>query len=130
MPKKALRNTDEGNEKTVAINDLNMPKNALRKTGEGNEKTAVVARNLHKDSAEELRKSLARSAPYLQVNFPSCLIRFSLYLNLKYSDLRILCGSEIFPAHRCIVCPRSGFFAGACDSEFQVQPPTLYQSLN
>ncbi|KAI9737356.1 MAG: hypothetical protein M1834_009510 [Cirrosporium novae-zelandiae] len=36
----------------------------------------------------------------------------------KYSDLTISCGGKEFPVHRAIVCPRSPFFAAACDGEF------------
>ncbi|KAN0074894.1 BTB/POZ fold [Elaphomyces granulatus] len=43
----------------------------------------------------------------------------SLYLNPKYSDLTIICGTEAFSAHRNIVCSRSAYFARACDGEFK-----------
>ena len=43
----------------------------------------------------------------------------------KYSDLTIRCGLEEFKAHRSIVCPRSKFFAAACDSGFEVSHPVL-----
>ncbi|KAH0543146.1 hypothetical protein FGG08_002491 [Glutinoglossum americanum] len=36
----------------------------------------------------------------------------------KYSDLTICCDSREFKVHRAIVCPRSRFFAAACDGEF------------
>ncbi|KAH0556868.1 hypothetical protein GP486_005347 [Trichoglossum hirsutum] len=36
----------------------------------------------------------------------------------KYSDLTIICGNREFNVHRSIVCPRSRFFAAACDGEF------------
>jgi hypothetical protein len=38
----------------------------------------------------------------------------------KYSDLTIICGNREFNIHRSIVCPRSRFFAAACDGEFLV----------
>ena len=38
----------------------------------------------------------------------------------KYSDLTVRCGSEEFKIHRAIVCPRSKFFAAACDGQFRV----------
>ncbi|KAL1993463.1 hypothetical protein VTN49DRAFT_3412 [Thermomyces lanuginosus] len=43
----------------------------------------------------------------------------SLYRDPKYSDLTIVCGTEKFAVHRCIVCPRSQFFARACDGDYQ-----------
>ncbi|KAI9784353.1 MAG: hypothetical protein M1839_002414 [Geoglossum umbratile] len=36
----------------------------------------------------------------------------------KYSDLTIICGNREFNVHRSIVCPRSRFFAAACDGKF------------
>ncbi|QKX59218.1 uncharacterized protein TRUGW13939_06350 [Talaromyces rugulosus] len=43
----------------------------------------------------------------------------SLYLNPQYSDLTIICGTEVFPAHRNIVCPRSAYFARSCGGNFK-----------
>jgi len=43
----------------------------------------------------------------------------SLFLSPKYSDLTIVCGNETFSAHRNIVCPRSNYFARACDGNFK-----------
>ncbi|KAI9781051.1 MAG: hypothetical protein M1839_006326 [Geoglossum umbratile] len=43
----------------------------------------------------------------------------SLFQSDKYSDLTITCGSEIFKVHRAVVCPRSKFFAAACDGRFK-----------
>ncbi|CAF9909829.1 hypothetical protein IMSHALPRED_008480 [Imshaugia aleurites] len=37
----------------------------------------------------------------------------------KYSDLTVRCGADEFKLHRAIVCPRSEFFAAACDGPFQ-----------
>ncbi|EEH41671.1 hypothetical protein PAAG_03234 [Paracoccidioides lutzii Pb01] len=42
----------------------------------------------------------------------------SLYQNKKYTDLTVVAGSEAFQVHRSIVCPRSAFFAAACDGNF------------
>ncbi|KAF7169365.1 hypothetical protein CNMCM5623_002128 [Aspergillus felis] len=43
----------------------------------------------------------------------------SQFLNPKYSDLSIMCGDEVFPAHRNIVCPQSTYFEIACDGRFK-----------
>lgn len=43
-----------------------------------------------------------------------------LFQSSKYSDLTVRCGSEEFKLHRAIICPRSTFFAAACDGHFQV----------
>jgi hypothetical protein len=39
----------------------------------------------------------------------------------KYSDLTISCGDRVFNVHRAVVCPRSSFFAAACDGKFLVR---------
>ncbi|KAI2715869.1 hypothetical protein DTO012A7_3357 [Penicillium roqueforti] len=36
-----------------------------------------------------------------------------------YSDLIIVCRDDEYAVHKCILCPRSDFFAKACDSGFQ-----------
>ena len=38
------------------------------------------------------------------------------------SDMTVRCGSEEFKLHKAIVCPRSKFFAEACDGQFEVIP--------
>ncbi|TKA62077.1 hypothetical protein B0A49_13128 [Cryomyces minteri] len=43
----------------------------------------------------------------------------TLHLGGKYSDLTILSGTKSYAVHRAIVCPRSGFFDGACSNQFQ-----------
>lgn len=45
------------------------------------------------------------------------MIRFALRSG-KYSDLKLVCGSETFNVHRVIVCMQSKFFAAACDGKF------------
>ncbi|PYI07400.1 hypothetical protein BO78DRAFT_282698, partial [Aspergillus sclerotiicarbonarius CBS 121057] len=42
-----------------------------------------------------------------------------LFLSTKWSDLTIVCGDKTFPAHRCVVCPQSSYFARACDGNFK-----------
>ena len=37
-----------------------------------------------------------------------------------YADMTVRCDSTEFKLHRAIVCPRSKFFAAACDGQFQV----------
>ncbi|KAF5007467.1 hypothetical protein FDECE_6205, partial [Fusarium decemcellulare] len=37
----------------------------------------------------------------------------------SYSDLTVVCGADHYKVHKVIICPRSGFFAGACESIFQ-----------
>ncbi|KAF4459178.1 speckle-type poz [Fusarium albosuccineum] len=37
----------------------------------------------------------------------------------SYSDLTIVCGTDRHKVHKAIICPRSKFFASACDSKFQ-----------
>ncbi|PVI05416.1 hypothetical protein DM02DRAFT_725114 [Periconia macrospinosa] len=39
----------------------------------------------------------------------------SLYLSGKYSDLTIVCGDDVYPVHKAIICPRSDFFAAAVE---------------
>jgi len=41
-----------------------------------------------------------------------------LHVGGKYSDLTILCNYRQWAVHRAILCSRSGFFDGACGSEF------------
>jgi hypothetical protein len=43
---------------------------------------------------------------------------FSLHFGGKYSDLTITCNYRQWAVHRAIVCPRSGFFDGACSHQF------------
>ena len=44
----------------------------------------------------------------------------NLLSSSQYSDMIIRSGSEEFKVHRAIVCPRSKFFAAACNGLFQV----------
>ena len=44
----------------------------------------------------------------------------SLWSSSQYSDMIVRSGSEEFKVHRAIVCPRSKFFAAACNGPFQV----------
>ena len=44
----------------------------------------------------------------------------NLLSSSQYSDLIIRSGSEEFKVHRAIICPRSTFFAAACNGPFQV----------
>ncbi|GKZ97837.1 hypothetical protein AnigIFM59636_001428 [Aspergillus niger] len=41
-----------------------------------------------------------------------------LFLSSTWSDLTIVCGDVVFPAHKCVVCPQSGYFSRACNSSF------------
>jgi len=43
----------------------------------------------------------------------------SVYDSSKYSDLTIRCRDRDFKVHRAVVCPRSTFFAAACDGCFK-----------
>ncbi|KAL4893628.1 hypothetical protein BDV59DRAFT_201795 [Aspergillus ambiguus] len=45
----------------------------------------------------------------------------SFHLSDKYSDLTITCRDKVFPAHRVVVCPQSGYFARACDGASKVK---------
>ncbi|OJJ87970.1 BTB/POZ domain-containing protein [Aspergillus glaucus CBS 516.65] len=40
------------------------------------------------------------------------------YLNPRYSDLKITCDGQTFPAHRVVVCSNSSYFAAACSDKF------------
>ena len=54
----------------------------------------------------------------------------SLFSSSKYSDLTIHCGSDVYELHRAIICPRSDFFAAACDSGFQVHTDLSHETSN
>ncbi|OXV08566.1 hypothetical protein Egran_03671 [Elaphomyces granulatus] len=54
----------------------------------------------------------------------------SFFLSPKYSDLTIICGGEVFSAHRAVVCPRSGYFARACDGEFKEASTRTIELIN
>ncbi|KAF6235108.1 hypothetical protein HO173_006735 [Letharia columbiana] len=41
-----------------------------------------------------------------------------LWTSQKYSDMTIRCGSKEYKVHRSVICPRSTFFAAACNGEF------------
>lgn len=43
----------------------------------------------------------------------------SLWTSGMYSDLTIRCGFEEYKVHRSIICPRSTFFAAACNGKFE-----------
>ncbi|OCK85221.1 hypothetical protein K432DRAFT_343511 [Lepidopterella palustris CBS 459.81] len=43
----------------------------------------------------------------------------SLIEENKYSDLLVICGSDRYPVHRAIVCPRSTWFKDKCESALQ-----------
>lgn len=45
----------------------------------------------------------------------------ALFNSLKYSDLTVTCGSDVYYLHRAIVCPRSTWFDKACDGNFKVR---------
>ncbi|KGO76758.1 Uncharacterized protein PITC_091120 [Penicillium italicum] len=61
------------------------------------------------------KKTLARS-PQLKELLQGLA---SIRLDPRYSDLIIACGDEEYAVHKCIVCPRSDFFAKACDDGFE-----------
>lgn len=44
----------------------------------------------------------------------------TLFESSQYSDMNVRCGFEEFKLHRAIVCPRSKFFATACNGQVQV----------
>ena len=44
----------------------------------------------------------------------------SLLTSQLYSDITIRCGVDEYKLHRAIICPRSTFFAAACNGEFMV----------
>lgn len=44
----------------------------------------------------------------------------NLWSSSQYSDVIVRTGSEEFKVHRAIICPRSKFFAAACNGPFQV----------
>lgn len=44
----------------------------------------------------------------------------SVFESSKYSDFTIRCRGKEFKVHRIILCPRSTFFAAACDGDFKV----------
>jgi hypothetical protein len=44
----------------------------------------------------------------------------SIFNSGRYSDVTICSGGREFMVHRALICPRSRFFAAACDGEFQV----------
>ncbi|KAI1191525.1 hypothetical protein F5B17DRAFT_382209 [Nemania serpens] len=42
-----------------------------------------------------------------------------LYSSGDYSDLTIMCNGKNYQVHKCIICPRSDFFAAACRHDFK-----------
>ncbi|RAL01447.1 BTB/POZ domain-containing protein [Aspergillus ibericus CBS 121593] len=47
------------------------------------------------------------------------------FLSTKRSDLTIACEDQTFPAHRCVVCPQSSYFARACNGHFKESHGTI-----
>ncbi|CZT14443.1 uncharacterized protein RCC_00420 [Ramularia collo-cygni] len=43
----------------------------------------------------------------------------ALFNNSQYSDLTVICDDSSWKVHKCIVCPRSAYFAKACDGGFK-----------
>ncbi|OOQ85851.1 hypothetical protein PEBR_24099 [Penicillium brasilianum] len=41
------------------------------------------------------------------------------FLRARYSDMKLICGDEVFYAHKPIVCPQSDYFGRACSSGFK-----------
>jgi len=61
--------------------------------------------------------SLATTSKHIQLNSSYCTLYdgiISLVQDNKYADLLIICGSDRYPVHRAIVCPRSEFFEEHC----------------
>ncbi|KAJ6135692.1 hypothetical protein N7512_000852 [Penicillium capsulatum] len=45
-----------------------------------------------------------------------------MYLQERWSDMKIECGDCVFPAHQCIVYPRSDYLAAAANGQFNDPP--------
>ncbi|KAI9695903.1 MAG: hypothetical protein M1836_006020 [Candelina mexicana] len=43
----------------------------------------------------------------------------SIFKSGEYSDFTIICGSDTYKVHRAVICPRSTFFASACNGKFK-----------
>jgi hypothetical protein len=77
-------------------------------------------------TAEQTESSSKSIQPYGLSSTDSFLVLNSSYRsfyrgivdlveNNKYSDLLIICGSDRYPVHRAIICPRSAWFEIKCE---------------
>ena len=53
------------------------------------------------------------------------LICSRLYDDGKYSDLTVKSSEKTYRVHKAIVCPRSKFFAAACDGHFEASHTSI-----
>ncbi|KAF2459116.1 hypothetical protein BDY21DRAFT_267532, partial [Lineolata rhizophorae] len=44
---------------------------------------------------------------------------YRLFIDPKYADLTVTCGTDVYRLHKSVVCPRSDFFAKACEGNFK-----------
>ena len=52
----------------------------------------------------------------------------NIFGSSKYSDVTVCCGSDVYKLHRAVICPRSDFFAAACDLGFKVHSERINES--